>query len=186
MKTLAVSVAVAVSLLSGVSASAAIYNQPVAANAYITLGGLDWAWASPLDSSTVDLSFQGAFGWRLATAAELLLAPLGTAFLFAGANVPLSGVDPVSGSLFQFTDGNLTGPAACAAAYFTTSFAHCDWGNAPGNLANPIPWDGQVGAEFFSDTLVVRDSVAPVPVPAGLGLLVLALGSLVGLRRRKV
>ena len=39
--------------LGGVAlgASAAYLNSPVPANAYITKGGLDWAWASPVSAS---------------------------------------------------------------------------------------------------------------------------------------
>lgn len=180
-KTLTGAVA-ALLLLSAGEASAALYNQPVASNAYITIGGLDWAWASPI-SGNVDLSFQGAYGWRLPTALELLTAPLGTAFQFVGANVPFGGSDPLSLSLFAFTDANLTGAAACAAAYFNATYYHCDWGNAPGNLAGPVPWDGQAGSQWYSESLVVRG--AAVPVPASLGLLGIALASLVGLRRRR-
>lgn len=185
LKKLLLGSVLAIATLSGGMASAATYNQPVASNAYITYGGLDWAWASPI-AEAIDFSFQGAFGWRMATAAEMLLAPLASAFQFAGANVAYGGSDPVSGSVFAFTDANLTGDAACAAAYFSSTYVHCDWGNGPDNLANPLPWAGQPGAEWFSETLVVRDAVAPVPVPAGIGLLALALASLVGLRRRSV
>lgn len=175
--------AVVIALCSGTAASAAIYNAPVASNAYITVGNLDWAWASPVDG-TIDLSYQSQFGWRFATAAELLLAPLAQAFQFVGANVTFGGSDPVSGSTFQYTDASLTGDAACAAAYFSTSYSHCDWGNGPGTLNGPVPWAGQPGSVWYSETLVVRD-VAPVPVPASLGLLAMAIGSFFGLRRRR-
>ena len=118
--------AAALCLLTAGQASAAAYNAPVASNAYITIGGLDWAWASPLNN-TVDFSFQGAYGWRLPTAAELLTAPLGTAFQFVGANVNfLTNTDVVSGSEFQYTDASHTGDAACAAAYFSAFYSHCD------------------------------------------------------------
>ena len=175
--------AAALCLLAAGQASAALYNAPVASNAYITIGGLDWAWASPI-AEAIDFTFQGAFGWRAPTATELLAAPLGTAFQFVGANVNfLTGTDAVSGSNFQYNDASHTGDAACAAAYFSAFYSHCDWGNAPGTLNDPRPWAGQAGAPSYAETLVVR--VAAVPVPASIGLLGLAIASLVGMRRRR-
>ena len=64
-------------LLASAGSQAALVNAPVAANAYISFGGLDWAWAYPLPASNgLDLSFQSQFGWRLPTLAELAAAPL--------------------------------------------------------------------------------------------------------------
>lgn len=169
--------------LAASGAHAALYDQPVASNAYIKMGGLDWAWGSAADfgSFQLDLSYQAQFGWRIPTLAELMNAPVAQDFLFAGANVPFGGSDPVSGSVFAYTDATLTGDAACAAAYFSNA-AHCDWGNAPGTLNDPQPWQGQAGAPSYAEGLVVR----AVPIPAA-GLM---LGSTIGLlgwfgRRRK-
>ena len=113
----------------GVGASAAYFDSPVPASAYITKGGLDWAWAYPLPAGSggFDLAYQSTQGWRLPTAAELAGAPLATEFMKPGGNVPLGGADPVSGATFQATNANLTGPAACATPYFSTSYRHCDW-----------------------------------------------------------
>lgn len=171
--------------VSASAADAALYDQPLAANAYITMNGLDWAWASAGGNFNanydVDLSYQGQFGWRAPTAAELLTAPVGLDFMFAGANVPLGGTDPVSGSYFGFTDANLTGAAACAAAYFNLS-GKCDWGNAPGNIGNPQPWYTP-GASGILDVVVVR--VAAVPLPASGLLLASVLGLFGWMSRRK-
>ncbi|RYH09725.1 PEP-CTERM sorting domain-containing protein [Tropicimonas sp. IMCC6043] len=168
-------------------ASAVAYEAPVASNAYITMNGLDWAWAAPwaYDSGSggFDLTYQSQFGWRLPTVEELLNAPGGLDFQFAGANVPLAGTDPVSGSRFSYSDANLTGAAACAAAYFSDS-VWCDWGNAPDNIAGPVPWAGQPGYLSYSDTLVVRDA-SPIPVPGAVGLLLTGIASLYGFKRRR-
>lgn len=183
MSKLTVAAAVcAVALLSGGAASAAIYDQPLAKNAYITVGRLDWAWASP-NIIKIDFSYQGAFGWRYATSAELAKAPDAKAFQFAGANVPYNGVDPLSGSWFAGIDASLKGAAACATAYFSTTAKHCNWGNGPGTLLNPLPWVGEPGALRISERVVVR--VSAVPIPASLGLLGLGLASIFGMRRRK-
>lgn len=152
---------------AALSASAAYLDSPVPANAYITKGGLDWAWAFPLPASSgLDLSYQAGQGWRLPTPAELANAPLATEFMKAGANVPLGSSDPVSGASFSATNANLTGPAACATPYFSNSYRHCDWQDG---LGQPYgPWVGMAGANSSADQLVVRDSATPaaaVPVP---------------------
>lgn len=177
VKLLAASAALA---LSGLSANAALLNAPVPGNTYISLGGLDWAWANPLPASSpsFDLSYQSQFGWRLPTAAELMSAPLATQFQFAGANVPLGGVDPISGANFQAPTASLIGAAACAAPYFSNNYRHCDWQDG---LGEPLgPWAGMPGAASFAEQLVVR----AVPLPAAVLLLAGALGAMAGLRRR--
>ncbi|ARE42120.1 hypothetical protein RGUI_3979 [Rhodovulum sp. P5] len=169
------------------AASAANIEAPLPDNAYITMGGLDWAWAYPYNSdhSGFDLSYQSAYGWRLATADELLSAPSPSDFIFDGANVPLGGTDPISGATFHVVDALLTGDAACATPYFSSgSWNHCDWGDAPGNLGPEGPWWGQPGAETYAELLVVRVA-ADIPVPAGLGLLITGLGALVGMKHRR-
>lgn len=163
------------------SANAALVNAPVASNAYITLNNVDWAWAFPLPASAgLDLSYQSQFGWRLPTAAELANAPLATDFMFAGANVPLHGTDPVSGAYFAATNGNLTGAGACATAYFSNSYRHCDWQDGAGQKYGP--WAGTPGSQSFGDQLVMR----AVPEADTYAMLVAGLG-LLGLvaRRRK-
>lgn len=163
------------------SAQAAFVNAPVADNAFITFGNLQWAWAFPLPAASgLDLSYQAQFGWRLPTAAELGQAPNATDFIFNGANVPLGGTDPVSGASFSATNANLTGSAACAAAYFSNSFRHCDWQDGNGQMY--APWAGTPGAFGFADQLVVR---AAVPEPETYAMMGVGLLALFAARRRK-
>ena len=180
LKSVIAAGAVVAASMTALPAKAAIYDFPVASNAYITQTGLDWAWARPLPGG-IDFSVQGALGWRLPTAAELASsAPLATDFLFTGANVPFNGVDPVSGSRFEVTNAAYTGAGACAAAYFS-SFLHCDWQDGLGQTYGP--WAGMRGARSFADQLVVR--VSAVPVPGAFGMLFSALVGGAALRRRK-
>lgn len=165
------------------NAEAAYLDVPVPTNAYITQGGLDWAWAFPLPAASgLDLSYQSTQGWRLPTVAELAFAPLATAFLFVGANVPLGGVDPVSGARFLATNANLTGAGACATPYFSNSFRHCDWQDGNGQTFGP--WAGTQGAFSFADQLVVR-AAAAVPAPASLALFGAGLIGLGAISRRR-
>lgn len=172
----------AATVLVSVPAAAAV-NLPIPANAYITMGGLDWAWAIPLPGASFPnaLSYQGSQGWRLPTAQELAAAPLATDFLFAGANVPFNGTDPLSGSHFSATNGAYTGAGACAAGYFDTPYTHCDWQDGLGQTYGP--WAGMPNAQSFADQLYVRDANA-IPEPATWAMLIVGFG-LVGLAARR-
>ena len=160
--------------LSSGAAHAAILDAPVPVNATVTKNGFQWAWAAPVVD--VDLSYQSQFGWRLPTAAELLLAPSGFDFKFSGANVPLGGNDPVSGANFQYTAPTLDSAAALATPYFSISYKHGDWCNAPGSgcgLNNEQPWNGPPS---YAEALVLR-AVGGVPEPATWALMMIGIGA---------
>jgi len=193
--------AAAALVLACAGAQAARYDAPVAANAYITYNGFDWAWANPVaaDGSFVeyaaptlytgiDLSYQSQFGWRLATVEELAFAPLASQFLFEGANVPgePGAKDPVSGSWVN-NPGRNGMDMACAAAYFSAWATTCNYANGPGlNVPGyqSSPWWGQPGSQAWSDTLVVRVA-APVPEAATVAMMLAGLGVIGAVRRRR-
>ena len=110
-KILAVAI-VACALLAQ-PASAAV--QPPA-NAFITFGGLDWAWASPCHSGGASdcgaSVVPNGLGWRYATAAEWAVRPAESDFLDAGGNFAGAG-----------------GQMRCASAYFASGHSHCDYFN---------------------------------------------------------
>ena len=184
-------VLISVILALGLPARAAIVEQPLPDNAYISIDGLDWAWASPCAAGTTlesdpniecgfDLTYQSQFGWHLPTADEFALAPNRTEFVFAGANVPRFGYSPEG--TYSSTDPG--GDLACASAYFNTDRNTCDWIDKQFSpWANRDMLSGRYGGpEFGYETLVVR--ISAVPIPAAVWLFGSALAAL-GWRKRK-
>ncbi|MBP6013224.1 MAG: PEP-CTERM sorting domain-containing protein [Alphaproteobacteria bacterium] len=196
--------------LSVAPAFAGPINQPVPSNAYITLNGFDWAWASPCpaqggagpgvtcgnSSQAVDLSYQSTLGWRFPNEVELMLAPAAQDFMFAGGNVPLGVVlpggpnfgpaDPLSGSRFRFRDqliGSVAPSGACAAAYFSISYKNCDFNDGL-NGGRGLDW-ALPNSLGFLEQLVLRENdeiiiIQSVPEPSALALIGVALLSLLG------
>ncbi len=145
-------------------------NAPVPSNAYIDYNGLEWAWADSTNGDAADLSYQGAFGWRVPTALELATAPLAINFLTANGNAPYNGVDAISGSYFSpelapvYTAAMSAG--ACAAGYFSHYAAACDFADGDGQPFGP--WAGTLPVTpDFSDQLYVR--AIPTGGPGGGG-----------------
>ncbi len=154
------------------AANAALVEEALPDNTYITHNGLDWAWANPqpasLETSTFTLDFQEQFGWRLPTTEELAQAPTPFDFVFDGANVPLGGTDPNTGAIFEPSNDQLTGDAACATPFFDTAITACQWDDMVTADGTVFPWAGQDDADDFSEQLVVRlgdDPGQPVPPP---------------------
>ena len=155
----------------GSAPAGAIVNAPVPVNAYITYGGLDWAWASPCAPTPddtcggFDLTYQATQGWRVATAADFTNAPTAMDFIFDGANVPLNGVS-TEGTTFDGAPGD----GACAAAYFDTFQNHCDYSDGDQGYIYNNP--NNPGTSAFDETWVVRDAAAPgVPEPSSWAML---------------
>lgn len=163
---------------------AAPIDAPVPENAFIRFQGLDWAWggACPYTNGCGDgdLSFQSSLGWRLPTSQELLRLPtnFATMFRFPGANAPDLGTEAETGAYFSGVPG---GDAACASAWFSTVHSHCDW-----NDGAQAGWAGLIDSEYAEQLYVRGLFSAPataVPEPFGLGMLGLALATLVVARR---
>lgn len=137
MRTLLLAATAAIGLAS-VPAQAAV-NVPVPSDNYITVGGLDWAWASPCAAfgsscGTVDMSYQSGQGWRFPTLAEFLARPDYTAF-----------------------------GTKCASAWFS-QYSHCDIGDAATGYIfdygyNVLP----LGSSPYAESWVVRGEGGGVP-----------------------
>jgi hypothetical protein len=143
--------------LAAASPAQAIINVPVPSANYITFGGADWAWASPCNptgsgcgdgvSGRVDLTFQATEGWRLPTLAELLAGP-------------------------SVSDFGTSTAFACASAYFSVGYTHCDYDDAASGEIYGLP-----GANSFAETWVVRGAVAAgVPEPGTWAMMILGFG----------
>lgn len=153
---------------------ATIVNAPVDSADYITIDGLDWAWAAPCNPvlpscGVIDLTFQGPLGWSLASTSQI------------------DGAIATAGGLANWV--NLFQPSdICASRFFNNSWSHCDYGDAldgyiynySGNVDGA---PGRVGEEF-NEVFAVRGQVA-VPAPDGLPLFILGIAlTLLGARKR--
>jgi hypothetical protein len=135
--------------VSAGSASAAVNLNDLPSDTYITVGKLDWTWASPVASPT----WYGANtlygpelhkGWRYATASELANRPNASAFVINGQTVQ-------------------------SVQYWNSSFTHIDFNDGVNGLVSSAP-DGS-----YNETWYVRD-VAAVPEPATWAMMIIGFG----------
>jgi hypothetical protein len=120
----------------------------------------------------------------LPTAAELATAPTGVQFIYAGANTPFGGSDPISGASWAYTNGQ-TGFGANAVPYFNSVYHHADFCNAPGSgcgFNNEQAWNGPVS---FAESLVVRNVQGGVPEPTTWAMMLAGFGAIGFAMRRK-
>jgi hypothetical protein len=166
---------------------AQLYSGNVPSNAFIVVGSLDWAWASPCMaqgwpggscSAGVNLAGGGG-GWGFATGAQWAGRPAVSAFLDPSGNFSGSG-----------------GQMRCASGWFDlNNRTNCDYSDAanlglidsgPSNIG---PGDGNSGDWFYAETWLVRTdpNANVVPEPATMSLIATGLVGMVGagLRRRK-
>ncbi|WP_017666848.1 PEPxxWA-CTERM sorting domain-containing protein [Sandarakinorhabdus sp. AAP62] len=170
-------------------ASAAFIDAPVPTNAYVTFGGLDWAWASPCDPfapgscGPIDLSFQSTQGWRIATTADFLNTGFtASLFSFTGANVPAGGTEAVTGATFL---GGNPAATACATPWFSNTFRHCDFGDGASGIIWNFPGNTSQGS-CCSETFVVRDAnPTAVPEPRSWAMLIAGFGLVGAIQRRR-
>lgn len=153
-------------MLAVAPAASAQSAGPVAANAFITYLGLNWAWANPcrMSGSSCDGSYSFQDGFRFATATEWTNRPAITAFLDAAGNFAGSG-----------------GQMRCASAWFSSIWVNCDYTDAVNG------YFGSGAGEFVLDNpnretwLVRGDPGTPngvVPEPATMSLLATGLVAL--------
>ncbi len=177
-------------MVTAASPAAAIINAPVPKNAYVTVGGLDWAWASPCSPGpgstcgAIDLTYQGTQGWRIATTADFISSGMNyTKFQFAGANVPAGGGDPNSGATF-FGGNNVD--TACATPWFSNSYNHCDFFDSTNGYVWNQPNNQPQENACCHETWVVRNATGgAVPEPASWAMLIAGFGLVGGVARRR-
>lgn len=158
--------AVAACLFCSASPAAAAQNVPIPAEFFITVGGLDWAWASPCSATapscgdTTLLDYQGTQGWHLPTVGEYAIRPDASAF----------------GTSTNFK---------CATPYFSDTYQHCDYGDAVAGFV----WDPSLGTSNNggTETWMVRGALAAgVPEPGTWAMMLLGFGAIgFSFRRRR-
>lgn len=161
MKYLTLGVVAACALIAASPAAASI-DVEVPTDNYITYGGADWAWISPCSATAPScdesdlFEFQSSLGWRLPTVEEFALRP-------------------------QVSDFGTSDSFACATAYFSDTWAHCDYSDA---LSGFI-WDpGAISNFAYVETWAIRGAVAAaIPEPGTWAMMLLGFGFVGGAMR---
>lgn len=166
-----------ISLLFASNANAVLMTTELPDNAYITVGGYDIAWVSPMGQQTADYSIQSQYGWAAMTSAiyNEIGGLVASDFAFEGANVDYATGNNLDESSNAFVAHLISDlplfDVAVAAPWFST-YSHIDWGQGVdaewslGDLNLP-------GCGTCNESLAFR--VSAVPEPSSLALLALGL-----------
>ena len=145
-------------LLTVGAANATLISDPLASGTYITVDGLDWTWASPVNEEDWSEGYNTLMaptyheGWRFATDAEMLDIP----------------------SFADFT--RVDGTYIQSVVYWNTAFTHVDAGDDVSST-----W-----GHGMNETFYVRDAASPTPEPSTMMLLGFGLVGLAGVAKKKM
>jgi hypothetical protein len=163
VRTLIAAFGISAACAAPMAHSAALLGEPVPTNLIVTVGNLEWVYASPCAGESP--SCGGVVlsnGFDFATAAQW------------------------NASFTSLTELATAFDNKCASAYFDTAYNHCDYSDIMAGYVwhSPLAPSADQYNSWASETFLVRevDSGADVPEPASLALFGLGLAGLAARR----